>query len=147
MNKPNWKLLIGGAVLGTALILFGFSQLAEGHGYHDAITVEHDKVWVTEAARKHIATEGLVKVMNSFHAKPMMSADGLYGFEISNMDDDCVLKTIKIQEKDVLTHIRGVRVTGADIAIKLLKHVKNLRAWDYTILRRGKKHLIHVRVQ
>lgn len=129
-------------------LALAFCQTANAAAYRDAVSVEGTTISVAEVARDHIAGEGLLSIMMQAASEPVFAEDGsIDGFMLSLIDPGSVYETVGLQNFDIVTHIDGVALNGADVAIRMLKAVKHQDFFTFEVLRRGEAKPIRYEVR
>lgn len=128
-------------------LALAFCQPSFAAAYQDAVSVDGTTVSVAEVARDHIAGDGLLTIMMQAASEPVFDEDKeVVGFMLSLIDPGSVYETVGLQNFDIVTHIDGVALTGADVAIRMLKAVREQESFSYEVLRRGAERPIRFEV-
>lgn len=112
--------------------------------------VEHHQVTVTEAARDRIAGDSLTTILNQSASAPVFDQDGeLRGYRLFDIDRGSIYDLVGLKNGDVVTHIDDTLLTSAELAVNLLRYVKNQPEFSYTVQRLAGTAPIryHVRIE
>lgn len=105
--------------------------------YHDHIAIEPAQglVTLTQEARDRIAGDGLLSILQQAASKPVLDngTEEMLGFAIFDIEPYSVFEYAGIKNGDLVTHIADVAIREPTIAISMLRYVRGLDEFSYTV--------------
>lgn len=123
----------------TALLSFFLSQVALASAYQDAVTVQGHEIQITQAAHDAIADTDLLKIMYQAASGPAFNprTGEQVGYMLYDIDPGSVYETAGLRDYDIVTEIDGIRLLDPRTAVEILRYVKTVPTFTYTVYRDG----------
>lgn len=135
------------AILAPALGLSDIALSAAAASYRAGVAAHGEEIVLSEAARDHIAGDGLVAVMNQAASEAVYDKAGhMSGFRLFEIDKGSVYDLVGLKDGDIVTHIDDEPLVSPERAVDLLRYVKGEPSFSYTVKRSGKSTRFKVKV-
>jgi general secretion pathway protein C len=89
----------------------------------------------------------LTKIMSTVRIKPYIKDGKSQGFQISQIKEGSLLKTMGFQDEDVITSVNGQAILSPEDAMKLYKTLKDSSLFSITVVRKNQPLTLNYKVR